>query len=97
MDLHAGRVLHCPVARAAGLQPGAAEARTAGIVIALEPVYAIAFAAILFAQYPSARALAGGALIIGAIVWSGLRRANPESDATIAPASATTSKAPSPD
>ncbi|WP_323000288.1 DMT family transporter [Castellaniella sp.] len=72
-------------------------ARTAGIVIALEPVYAIAFAAILFAQYPSARALAGGALIIGAIVWSGLRRANPESDATIAPASATTSKAPSPD
>ncbi len=51
------------------------KARTAGIVIALEPVYAILFAAILFAQYPSARALAGGALIIGAIVWSGLRRA----------------------
>ncbi|MHA3902196.1 DMT family transporter [Castellaniella sp. WN] len=51
------------------------KARTAGIVIALEPVYAILFAAILFAQYPSARALAGGTLIIGAIVWSGLRRA----------------------
>jgi drug/metabolite transporter (DMT)-like permease len=51
------------------------KARTAGIVIALEPVYAILFAAVLFAQYPSARALAGGALIIGAIVWSGLRRA----------------------
>lgn len=50
------------------------KARTAGIVIALEPVYAILFAALLFAQYPSARALAGGALIIGAIVWAGLRR-----------------------
>ena len=51
------------------------KARTAGIVIALEPAYAILFAAVLFAQYPSARALAGGALIIGAIVWAGLRRA----------------------
>ena len=51
------------------------KARTAGIVIALEPVYAILFAAILFAQYPSSRALAGGALIVGAIIWSGLRRA----------------------
>ncbi len=50
------------------------KARTAGLVIALEPVYAILFAALLFAQYPSARALAGGALVIGAIVWSGLRR-----------------------
>ncbi|GAA0222362.1 DMT family transporter [Castellaniella daejeonensis] len=50
-------------------------ARTAGIVIALEPVYAILFAALLFAQYPSVRALAGGTLIIGAIVWSGWRRA----------------------
>ena len=50
------------------------EARSAGIVIALEPIYAIAFAAILFAQYPSARALLGGALMIAAIVWSGLRK-----------------------
>jgi len=49
------------------------KARTAGIVLALEPVYAILFAAILFAQYPSVRALIGGALIIGAIVWSGTR------------------------
>ncbi|MGB6242027.1 MAG: EamA family transporter [Castellaniella sp.] len=57
------------------------KARTAGIVIALEPVYAILFAAILFAQYPSARALAGGALIIGAIVWAGLRRSESEPDA----------------
>lgn len=50
------------------------KARTAGIVIALEPVYAIAFAAILFAQYPSLRALLGGAIIIAAIVWSGTRK-----------------------
>lgn len=50
------------------------KARSAGIVIALEPVYAIFFAAILFAQYPSIRALFGGALMIAAIVWSGLRR-----------------------
>lgn len=49
-------------------------ARSAGIVIALEPVYAIFFAAVLFAQYPSTRALIGGALMISAIVWSGLRK-----------------------
>lgn len=50
------------------------KARSAGIVIALEPVYAILFAAVLFAQYPSLRALLGGAIMIGAIVWSGLRQ-----------------------
>src|SRR5690606_38888133 len=40
------------------------QARSAGIVIALEPVYAIVFAAILFAQYPSVRAVLGGILMI---------------------------------
>lgn len=50
------------------------KARSAGIVIALEPVYAIFFAAVLFAQYPGLRALLGGAIMIGAIVWSGLRQ-----------------------
>lgn len=55
---------------------GVLNARSAGIVIALEPVYAIAFAAVLFAQYPSARALIGGAIMIGAIIWSGLRKAS---------------------
>ncbi len=50
------------------------KARSAGIVIALEPIYAIFFAAVLFAQYPGARALLGGAIMIGAIVWSGLRK-----------------------
>lgn len=50
------------------------KARSAGIVIALEPVYAIFFAAVLFGQYPGLRALLGGAIMIGAIVWSGLRK-----------------------
>lgn len=50
------------------------KARSAGIVIALEPVYAIFFAAILFAQYPGVRALIGGAIMISAIVWAGLRQ-----------------------
>ncbi|KAA0911883.1 DMT family transporter [Pusillimonas sp. ANT_WB101] len=49
-------------------------ARSAGIVIALEPIYAILFAAILFGQYPTLRMIAGGMLMIGAIIWSGLRQ-----------------------
>ncbi|WP_459618097.1 DMT family transporter [Bordetella sp. 2513F-2] len=49
-------------------------ARTAGLVIALEPVYAIGFAWILFAQQPTLRMLAGAALIFCAIVASGLRK-----------------------
>lgn len=48
------------------------KARSAAIIIALEPIYAIAFAALFFAQYPSVRALLGGALIIGAILISSL-------------------------
>ena len=50
------------------------KASTAGTVIALEPVYGIAFAWILFGQEPTPRMLAGGAIVIAAIVWSGLRR-----------------------
>jgi drug/metabolite transporter (DMT)-like permease len=49
-------------------------ARSAGLVIALEPVYAIAFAWLLFAQQPTLRMLAGAALIMAAIVWSGMRK-----------------------
>lgn len=49
-------------------------ARSAGIVIALEPIYAIFFAALLFGQYPTLRMVAGGVLMIGAIIWSGLRQ-----------------------
>src|SRR5690606_299245 len=55
------------------------QARSAGIVLALEPVYAIVFAAVLFAQYPSMRAVLGGVLMISAIVWSGLRKADKKS------------------
>jgi len=51
-------------------------ARSAGLVIALEPVYAIGFAWLLFAQQPSLRMIAGAALIVAAIVWSGLRKAS---------------------
>ena len=54
----------------------ALKARSAGIVIALEPVYAIVFAAILFDQYPGMRALVGGAIMIGAIIWSGRRKSD---------------------
>ena len=50
------------------------KARTAGLVIALEPVYAIAFAWALFAQQPTPRMLAGAALIVAAILWSGRRK-----------------------
>ena len=49
-------------------------ARTAGLVIALEPVYAIGFAWILFAQQPILRMMLGAILIVAAIVWSGLRK-----------------------
>lgn len=52
-------------------------ARSAGLVISLEPVYAIAFAWALFAQAPTARMLIGAALIVGAIVMSGLRKSSP--------------------
>tara|TARA_Y100001951_G_scaffold79682_1_gene67523 strand:- start:3855 stop:4700 length:846 start_codon:yes stop_codon:yes gene_type:complete len=40
------------------------KARTASVVFALEPVYGIAFAWLLFAEQPSLRMLAGGALIL---------------------------------
>jgi drug/metabolite transporter (DMT)-like permease len=43
-----------------------------GLIIALEPVYAIAAAWALFAQQPSARMLLGAALIVLATVVSAL-------------------------
>jgi len=54
----------------------ALNARTAGLVIALEPVYAIAFAWWLFGQQPTVRMMAGAALIVATIVWSGRRKAD---------------------
>jgi drug/metabolite transporter (DMT)-like permease len=44
-------------------------ARTAAIVSALEPVYGIALAALLLAEWPAMRTLAGGALVLGAVLW----------------------------
>lgn len=45
-------------------------ARTAALIIALEPVYAIVVAWILFHEQPGLRMLMGGALIIFAVGWS---------------------------
>lgn len=53
-------------------------ARTAGLVIALEPVYAILFAWLLFTQQPSLRMIAGAALILVASVYSGMRQKRPQ-------------------
>ncbi|MNH23582.1 EamA-like transporter family protein [compost metagenome] len=46
------------------------KARTAAVVFALEPVYGIALAWLIFAEAPTPRMLFGGALIILAIVIS---------------------------
>lgn len=48
------------------------KARTAAVVFAMEPVYGITAAWLLFAETPTLRMLLGGALIIVAIVLSGL-------------------------
>ncbi|KTB58348.1 MULTISPECIES: DMT family transporter [Pseudomonas] len=48
------------------------KARTASVVFAMEPVYGITAAWLLFAETPTLRMLLGGALIIVAIVLSGL-------------------------
>ncbi|AGE26713.1 MULTISPECIES: DMT family transporter [Pseudomonas] len=48
------------------------KARTASVVFAMEPVYGITVAWLLFAETPTLRMLLGGALIIVAIVLSGL-------------------------
>ncbi|MEG5265529.1 DMT family transporter [Pseudomonas sp. JDS28PS106] len=55
------------------------KARTAAVVFAMEPVYGIAFAWLVFAETPTLRMLAGGALIVLAIVASGLRKSTPPS------------------
>ncbi|NOM41349.1 EamA family transporter, partial [Klebsiella pneumoniae] len=46
------------------------QARTAGMIIALEPVYAIACAWWLFGEQPSLRMGAGAALVVLATVLS---------------------------
>jgi len=46
------------------------KARTAAVVFAMEPVYGITIAWLLFSETPTLRMLIGGALIIVAIVVS---------------------------
>ncbi len=45
-------------------------AQVASVVIALEPVYGILFAAILLHEIPTPRTLLGGLLICGAVFWA---------------------------
>jgi len=52
----------------------AIKARTASIIIALEPVYAILGAWLLFNQQPSVRTTIGGGIIILAVIWAGLQK-----------------------
>lgn len=51
----------------------AIKAKTASIIIALEPVYAIIGAWILFHETPGIRTIAGG-IIIFAVIWAGLQK-----------------------
>ena len=53
----------------------AVSAHTASVVTALEPVYGIALAVALLGETPSARTLAGGALLIGAALYATRRSA----------------------
>ncbi len=48
-------------------------ARVAAIASALEPVYGIALAWLLLGEVPALRTLAGGALILAAVLWASLR------------------------
>ncbi|MCW2291575.1 drug/metabolite transporter (DMT)-like permease [Pseudomonas sp. BIGb0408] len=46
---------------------------TAAVVIAMEPIYAIAGAWLLFGSVPSVGMVLGGLLILGAVAWAGLK------------------------
>lgn len=58
---------------------GVIKARTAAVVFAMEPIYGIAVAWLLFAETPTPRMLLGGVLIIFAIVISSRLAASSES------------------
>lgn len=49
-------------------------ARLAAVVAALEPVYGIVFAWLLFAEWPEVRTLLGGAVILAATTWASVRK-----------------------
>ncbi len=50
------------------------KARVAALIIALEPIYAIFVAWLLFSETPSLRMVLGGALIIFTVSWVGMRK-----------------------
>ncbi len=52
----------------------AINAKTASIIIALEPVYAILGAWVLFHEIPTIRTIIGGLVIIAAVIWAGLQK-----------------------
>ncbi|QLB15395.1 hypothetical protein A6B39_07980 [Mannheimia granulomatis] len=49
-------------------------ARTASMIISLEPVYAIAIAWVCFNEVPSLRMLIGGAIILLSVAWANLKK-----------------------
>lgn len=49
-------------------------ARTASMIISLEPVYAIVIAWIYFNEVPSIRMLIGGAMILLSVAWANLKK-----------------------
>lgn len=60
------------------------KARTAAVVFAMEPVYGITFAWLLFSETPTVRILLGGGLIILAIVASAMMNARSKPEALTA-------------
>jgi len=58
------------------------KAQTASIIASLEPVYGILAAAILLAETPALRELAGGVVILGAALYATLRKEPGGSDGT---------------
>ncbi len=58
-------------------------AQTVSIVIGLEPVYGILFAALLLGEVPTLRMIAGGVLICAAVLATTLNHASPEPAAAI--------------
>jgi len=53
------------------------KAQTASIISALEPVYGIVGAALLLGEIPPPRALAGGVVILGTVLWVTTRETQP--------------------
>jgi drug/metabolite transporter (DMT)-like permease len=52
------------------------KAQTASVIASLEPVYGILAAALLLAEMPTLRELAGGVVILGTALYATLRKAD---------------------